>query len=44
MGWPAMYYRGPETVKRILKESGFSREPTIIFEPLKLHIIIVVEK
>ena len=43
-GWPEMYYRGASDMERIVKDAGFEREPNLIFEPLKVHIITVVEK
>lgn len=43
-GWPKMYYRQPEDMEKILEEGGFEHEPIIIKEPLKVHIIALVEK
>lgn len=43
-GWPDMYYREPKDLDRMLKSAGFTSEPTIIFEPLKVHIVAVVRK
>lgn len=44
-GWPEMYYRMPEDLSKILKESGFStKKGKIIFEPLKSHIIVLIRK
>lgn len=43
-GWPDMYYREPKDLGRMLKSAGFTSEPTIIFEPLKVHIVAVVRK
>ncbi len=44
LGWPFMYYREPKDLKKLLVEAGFSSEPDIIFEPLKVHIIAKVSK
>lgn len=43
-GWPQMYYREPQDIEKILKASGFIKEPLIIFEPLKVHMIIIARK
>jgi len=43
-GWPKMYYRTPEDLASILSKAGFTEEPTVIFEPLRVHIIQVVRK
>lgn len=43
-GWPDMYYREPKELGRMLKCAGFTMEPTIIYEPLKVHIVAVVRK
>ncbi|MFA6535923.1 MAG: class I SAM-dependent methyltransferase [Candidatus Paceibacterota bacterium] len=43
-GWPKMYYKTPEDIRTILKQSGFNAEPDIFTEPLKVHIIGVVRK
>lgn len=42
-GWPKMYYRKPHELGKILEKSGF-KNPVIIFEPLKCHIIAVARK
>ena len=42
-GWPKMYYRRPEELNNLLEKAGF-REITIIFEPLKCHIIATARK
>lgn len=42
-GWPKMYYRTPKNLSNLLKKSGF-RKSTIIFEPLKCHIIATARK
>ena len=43
-GWPKMYYRDLSDMERIVKKAGFKEESNLIFEPLKVHIITVVEK
>jgi len=43
-GWPKMYYRDLSGMEKIVKDAGFKKEPNLIFEPLKVHIITVVEK
>lgn len=43
-GWPKMYYKTPDDIKTILKGSGFTNEPNIFTEPLKVHIIGAVRK
>ena len=42
-GWPRMHYRTPENLNNLLKKSGFKKS-TIIFEPLKCHIIATTRK
>lgn len=42
-GWPKMYYRKPNELNKLLKDSGF-KNSTIIFEPLKCHIIAISRK
>ena len=43
-GCPDMYYREPRDLGRMLKSAGFTSEPTITYEPLKIHIVAVVRK
>ena len=43
-GWPKMYYRTPKDLVSILSKAGFTEEPIVIFEPLRVHIIQVVRK
>jgi len=43
-GWPAMYYRNPEDIKRIIKNAGFNKNINFIMEPMKVHTIAAVEK
>lgn len=44
MGWPSMHYRKPAQLTRILSMAGFSNEPLVMFEPLRVHMISVVVK
>ena len=44
LGWPKMYYRKPSDLERILRLAGFTNEPSIFFEPLRVHIIAKVTK
>lgn len=44
LGWPRMYYREPSDLERILRLAGFTQEPLIFFEPLKVHVIAKVAK
>ncbi len=43
-GWPKMYYRTPRNIEDMLKAAGFGGLPKIIFEPLKVHIVVSVKK
>ena len=38
-GWPAMFYRRPEEVRRLLEAAGFSRSIGTVVEPLKIHCV-----
>ena len=44
LGWPFMYYRKPDDLKRLLALGGFSCEPILIPEPLKVHVVAKVIK
>lgn len=44
MGWPRMCYRTPEDLKQALITAGFSNEPSIIFEPLSIHMIALARR
>ena len=43
-GWPAMFYRKPDEVRRLLTASGFTRSNDIIVEPLNVHCVGVGQK
>jgi len=43
-GWPAMFYRKPEEVRRLLIASGFTHSNDIITEPLKIHCVGIGQK
>lgn len=44
IGWPKMYYRKADDLLSLLNQAGFDKEPLLIFEPLRVHIIALVRK
>lgn len=43
-GWPKMYYRTPDDLSKIIKKAGFAKDPLIIIDPLKVHMIAIARK
>lgn len=43
-GWPAMFYRKPEEVERLIKAAGFTCSDDVIVEPLEIHCVGIGQK